>query len=261
VTQTLAGLVVVVTRPAHQASRFIGLLKGRGAEPVPFPTIAIEPVPLDGRTRAALVGESVDWVVYTSGNAVEQGLSQLGRPRTAKVAAIGRATARALETAGVHVDALPATGADSEGLLALPQFGDPAGKRVLVVKGVGGRDALRTGLEARGATVTLAEVYRRVPVRPAAGAVDALRRGCETETTVIAVTSVEVLESLLELAMQSRITRLGDACLLVPGERVATAARRLGWRGSIVAAQSAEDEAMLDALLRHRGGSGPPVPA
>jgi uroporphyrinogen-III synthase len=177
------------------------------------------------------------------------------------VAAIGRATARALETAGVRIDALPSTGADSEGLLALPQFGDPAGRRVLIVKGVGGRDALRAGLEALGATVTLAEVYRRVPAVPAPGAVDELRRACESAATVIAVTSVEVLESLLELGRESTGPALRGCRLLVPGERVAAAARRLGWQGAIVAARTAEDEAMLDALLGLQRGISERAPA
>ena len=260
-TPPLDGLVVVVTRPAHQASRLIELLRERGAVAVAFPTIAIESVPLDAAARAAHRTAPFDWVVYTSVNAVEQGLARLGRPGPARVAAIGRATARALEAAGVRVDAIPTTGADSEGLLALPQFGDPSGRRVLIVKGVGGRDALRLGLEARGATVALAEVYRRVPAVPAPDAVDELRRACGPASTVIAVTSVEVLEALLALAPESSAPGLRDGRLLVPGERVAAAAGRLGWRGTIVVARSAEDDAMLEALLGLRPGSGERAPA
>jgi len=94
----------------------------------------------------------------------------------------------------------------------------------------------------------VAEVYRRVPAAPVAGAVEAVRRASETGRAVIAVTSVEVLESLLELAPESRVPGLLDARLVVPGERVASAARGNGWRGPIVVARSAEDEAMLAAL-------------
>ncbi len=253
----LAGLVVVVTRPTRQASRFIDLLREQGADPVEFPTIAIEPVVLDAGTRDALGRTQFDWVIYTSANAVEQGLAQLGRPARARVAAIGRATARALEAAQVPVDALPATGSDSEALLALPEFGDPAGRRVLIVKGIGGRDALRPRLEDRGATVEFAEVYRRRPVVPAPGAVADLLRASASQAVVVAVTSVEILDSLLMLAPDPGFPRLRDACLLVPGERVAAAARRLGWRGEIHAARSAEDDAMLAALLEHQRGSRP----
>jgi uroporphyrinogen-III synthase len=261
VTQPLAGLVVVVTRPARQAERFIGMLMERGAAAVPFPTVAIEPVPLDASVRAALGAQPIDWVIYTSANAVEQALAQTGRIAQAATAAIGRATARAVEAAGIRVDAIPAAGADSEGVLALPAFAAPSGRHIVVFKGVGGRDALRVELTRRGAVVIVAEVYRRQPVVPAAGSLEKLASACAAESAVVAVTSVEVLESLLHLAPESRAPHLRDAALLVPGERVAAAARGHRWRGPIVCARSAEDEAMLDALIERRAAGGPPAPA
>ena len=259
-TQPLAGLTVVVTRPVRQAERFIGMLRSRGATVVAFPTVAIEPVPLGAEVRAALAAQPIDWVVYTSANAVEQALAQTGRLQAA-TAAIGRATARAVEAAGGRVDAIPATGADSEGLLALPAFAAPSGQRIVVFKGIGGRDALRAELARRGAVVVVAEVYRRVPAVPAVGSVEKLAGACATESTVVAVTSIEVLESLLRLAPASRAPHLEDAILLVPANRVATAARRHGWRGPVVVARSAEDEAMLDALIEQRAGGGSTTPA
>jgi uroporphyrinogen-III synthase len=261
VTQPLAGLVVVVTRPARQAARFIAMLEELGAATVAFPTVIIEPVPLDDCVRAALAAQPADWVVYTSANAVEQALAQAGQLPRAATAVIGRATARAVAAAGIHVDAIPATGADSEGLLALPAFAAPSGQHIVVFKGVGGRDALRAELVRRGATVIVAEVYRRRPAVPAGGSLERLASACTTPSPVIAATSVEVLESLLQLVPESGAPRLKDATLLVPGERVAAAARRHGWRGAIVAARSAEDEAMLAALIGQRAVGGPSTPA
>jgi uroporphyrinogen-III synthase len=78
---------------------------------------------------------------------------------------------------------------------------------------------------------------------------------------VIAATSVEVLESLLQLVPESVAPRLKDSTLLVPGERVAAAARRQGWRGPIVVARGAEDETMLAALIGQRAVGGPSTPA
>jgi uroporphyrinogen-III synthase len=261
VTRSLAGLTVVVTRPARQALRFTQLLRDRGAATVAFPVLDIEPVTLDASARSALALDACDWVVYTSANAVEFSLPQLGRPARARVAAIGRATARALASAGVQVSAVPETGADSEGLLAHPEFAEPRGQRVLVVKGVGGRDALRAGLAARGAQVSTAEVYRRTRLAPAAAALDELDRARGSGSVAVAVTSVEVLESLLAAAPAGRYGWLRDAPLLVPGERVAAAARRLDWRGPLIVAHSAEDDSMLDALELWSSDGGRITPA
>jgi uroporphyrinogen-III synthase len=87
--------------------------------------------------------------------------------------------------------------------------------------------------------------------------VAALRRACEDEAAIVAVTSAEVLAALLEMVPEAACPRLKHVALLVPGDRVAGAARELGWRGRIVAAPSAEDAAMAGALGRaFAGGSG-----
>ncbi|WP_275576186.1 uroporphyrinogen-III synthase [Aquitalea magnusonii] len=60
----------------------------------------------------------------------------------------------------------PTAGSDSEALLALPQLADVAGQHWLIVRGQGGRALLADTLCARGAQVSLAEVYQRVDGRP-----------------------------------------------------------------------------------------------
>lgn len=257
-TRSLAGVPVVVTRPAPQAARFAALLTEAGANPIPFPAIDIEPVELDAEARARLTPDSFDWAVYTSANAVECSLRQLPRPTRTRIAAIGRGTARALAAHGVAVDAVPTTTSESEGLLALPSFLEVRGCRILILRGVGGRTLLRDELTRRGAMVTLGEVYRRVRAVPTPTDLTELERACESGRAVVAVTSAEVLHALLELAPEERFPRLRDSALLVPGERVAAAARALAWRGPLIIAHGAEDAAMVDALARAAAAGGAP---
>jgi uroporphyrinogen-III synthase len=263
VTRSLAGLAVIVTRPARQAERFMALLREHGATAIAFPTLAIEPVALDDAQIRAGALDAFDWVIYTSANAVEQSIRQLGRPGKSRVGAIGRATARALADAGITANAVPEPGSasDSEGLLAHPGLAGTAGQRVLIVKGVGGRDALRAGLAARGAEVSTAEVYRRIRPAPSTKVLGELGRAKEAGAVVATVTSSEVLESLLQMAPGERYPWLRDAPLLLPGDRVAAEARRLQWRGPLLVAGSAEDETMLAALQSWAAGQGPEAPA
>ncbi len=258
-TGSLAGLTVIVTRPARQAARFIRLLGEHRATAIAFPTLAIEAVKIDEPQRPAL--DNFEWVIYTSANAVEHSLPQLGRPGKSRVGAIGRATARSLAEAGIAVHAVPASGFDSEGLLAHPDMSEPRGRRILIVKGVGGRDVLRAGLAARGAEVSTADVYRRARPEPSGQALDELSRAAGSGRVVATVTSSEVLESLLSMAPEAHYPWLRDATLLVPGDRVAAEARRLRWRGPLVVSGSAEDEAMLAALESWAAGSGVITPA
>jgi uroporphyrinogen-III synthase len=257
VTAALEGLTVVVTRPARQAGPFVAMLRDAGADPILLPTIEIEPIEIDAASRAALAPDDFDWTVYTSANAVECSLPQLPRPARTRVAAIGRATARALDEQGIRVDAVPQAASDSEGLLELGVFTDLRGQRILIVKGAGGRTLLRAELARRGAEVVLCEVYRRRPAAADPAALEALQRASGHTRLIVAVTSGEVLGALLEAAPDGRLPKLRDGTLLVPGERVAASARSLGWRGPLVVAPSAEDGVMFATLARHSGCAGP----
>jgi len=97
-------------------------------------------------------------------------------------------------------------------------------------------------------------VYRRRLAAPEAAALQALRRAVGTQGTWVAATSAEVLEALLQLALPEAQAALIEAALLVPGDRVAATARRLGWRGPVVTSPTAEDATMLEALRSHLEG-------
>jgi len=258
VTPSLAGRVVVVTRPAAQATRFADLVAAAGARPLLLPTLEIVPVVLDEEQRRLLAPDSFDWTIYTSANAVECSLDQLHAPQRTRVAAVGRGTARALAAHGVTVSVMPTADASSEGLLALDAFADLRGRRVLILKGRGGRTLLAEELARRGAEVVTGDLYERRPATANPAALDELRAACASGTAVVTATSAEVLTNLLALAPDASCPGLRDTVLIVPGERVAGAARENGWRGRIVQACSAEDAAMATALGDACSGGGAP---
>jgi uroporphyrinogen-III synthase len=119
---------------------------------------------------------------------------------------------------------------------------------------------LRDALRARGADVLELEVYRRAVASPTATATERLHLALSSAgLLVVAVTSAEVLQSLLDQVAGDEAARLRSRTLLVPGPRVAAAAVQLGWTGPVVEAATAEDEAMLDALRGLATGPAPPA--
>ncbi|HEX9773402.1 MAG TPA: uroporphyrinogen-III synthase [Steroidobacteraceae bacterium] len=251
-TPALAGLTVIVTRPAHQAAALAAELRRQGARVVEFPALEIEPVVIDAATRALLTADDFDWVIYASANAVHHALLALPRPRSARIATIGAATARALADAGIRVDTQPRTRADSEGLLALPELAEPRGLRILILRGAGGRELLRRELERRGATVRVGELYRRVAAAPTSAALDGLARAlADSEPPILTASSADVLAACVRIVPEALQAALRDAPLLVPGARVAATARELAWRGPLIEADGALDAAMIAALIAH----------
>jgi uroporphyrinogen-III synthase len=251
----LTGIGVLVTRPEHQAHHFCELIEAEGGAAVRFPALVIKPRPDRAAVRAAVgPADRYDLVVFVSANAVRFGADILDQRRDVPIAAVGQATAAALNAAGYRVSLMPAEGADSESLLAMPQLAHMSGQRVLIVRGSGGRELLLEAMTARGAQVQYAEVYTREAAYPP------LERKQEIEAlwrqggiSVYAATSVELLEALVGI-VTLRCRELMDSTALVTGSRrVAEAAGRLGLGSPILLADSPDDAALIGALVRWRG--------
>jgi uroporphyrinogen-III synthase len=257
VTAALDGVTVVVTRPAAQAGPWLERVRALGANGIACPTLQIDWLVPDAAMVQRLRAQPWDWAIFTSTNAVAAAAAQLGLPLAARHAAVGHATAEALRRQGITVAAQPAA-ANSEGLLGLPQFSGVAGQAILLLKGEGGRELLRDTLIERGAQVLPLAVYRRSALAPTRAAIAGLAAALDNGSrVVVAVTSVEILEALLRGCPADLAPALRRSNLLVPGPRVQAAALAAGWTGPIVAAATAEDDAMLTALQRHIEGALP----
>jgi uroporphyrinogen-III synthase len=248
----LAGVGVLVTRPAQQAASLCHLLEAEGATTFPFPTVEIVPVPdlseLLARLQALV---PFDLAIFASANAARLGGAILGLQPRLNVAAIGPATARALEHAGLPVSIPMNRAIDSEGLLR--SLEPVTGQRVLIVKGTGGRDLLEHELLRRGASVAVAEVYRRARAHPATTEIVRLEsRFARHEIQVVTATSVEIAESLFALVSPALRAELARAAWVVPSERVRGSVRALGAAHEPLLAASAEDQDLVAAIVRWR---------
>ncbi|MDE3009952.1 MAG: uroporphyrinogen-III synthase [Pseudomonadota bacterium] len=246
----LNGLRLVVARPAPQAEGLRALLTSAGADVMVFPGMTIEPCPLSAATLACLADlEHTDWAVFVSANAVEHGLrviaEQGGWPAGLRAAAVGGATAHALEQAGLAPVLRPLAREDSEGLLANPAWGSLDGARVTIFRGIGGREVLADGLRRAGAEVCHAEVYRRtLPVADPAPLRAAL---AARSIAVIVAMSGETIRNLFELCGPASRADLCATAWLVPHPRVAAAAHALGIR-RVLESVGSSDQALMTTL-------------
>lgn len=193
----LRGRRVLVTRPAHQAAGFMAELRSLGAEPISFPTIAIQPAadtrPLDeairrigdwagqqrkpsnpdhrDRPRLAQRQPPYDWLVLTSVNGVTAFWDRLERAgldsrclASLRIAAIGPATAAALKQRSITPDLVPEEYTAEGVLAAFDRAGPILGQRFLLARADIARKTLAEGLQQRGAQVDEIAAYRTVPV-------------------------------------------------------------------------------------------------
>ena len=234
---------VLVTRPAQRAADLCHMIEQAGGIPLQFAAIEItEPADSSSREYAREHIAEFSLAIFISPTAVEKTIEYMQTlPADLGLSAIGSRTARTLESRGFSL-AIQPRGHDTESLLALPQMQPEqiAGTGILIFKGEGGRELLGDSLQARGARVYYADMYRR----SAPSSAEKLDQFL-LDTDVITVSSNEGLQNLYDLASDK--PQLTAHYLVVPGERALTLAKKLGF-SNIAVAQNATDGAIFEAL-------------
>ncbi len=258
-SRPLSGKRVLVTRSRTQAGTLSRLLEGKGAEVVEIPTIRITPpgdyAELDDALRRL---PGVDWVVFTSTNAVDAVFDRLGKAgldsralHGTRVAAIGRSTARSLQDRGIAAD-LVASLSISEGLVQDMAALGVAGSRILVPGAESRREALASGLADLGAEVEVIAAYRTVNVESSPAAVEAaLADGIDVAT----FTSASTVRGLVRL-INGDVEKLDGVEVACIGPVTAAEARGAGLDVAILAGESTV-EGLVEAITDYYGGSRP----
>jgi uroporphyrinogen-III synthase len=203
---------VLITRSPHQASALADQLRAHGAEPILIPTIELADPTTFAPLDAALAHlDTFHWLLFTSANAVEAFAKRAGNHAlgTQQIAAIGAATARALEAAGLHADLLPPQAvAESLAEALLPHALQPDGSptRLLLLRAEVARDVLPDTLRSAGAEVTIAPVYRNVVPIESIAAIGNLFSVRENWPTAIIFTSSSTAINLLALLEVSELS-------------------------------------------------------
>jgi uroporphyrinogen-III synthase len=257
----LNGIGIAITRPADQANKLAKLIQNVGGTPILFPLIEITPL-ADYNQFETVISEinDYDWAIFISSNAVQNGMPRLlkqGIPPNLQFAAIGPTTAKAITGLGISNVLTPLSHIqngdenkvrfDSESLLALPEMQNVAGKKVMIVRGVGGREILAESLKSRGAQVTFAECYQRVNPQANCDLLAQLYR--EEKLHGIVVTSSEAMRHLLDLAGNADWLR--NVTLFVNHARIAELPSQKGLEVQI--ASKLGDEAMLSLAMESLG--------
>jgi uroporphyrinogen-III synthase len=252
VSEALAGLHVVVTRPAGQAAHLAEALVNLGAKPVLFPVLAIFDVDDPQLLQdAAIRLDSFDWAAFVSPNAVDKALSAIlarrSWPAHLRAATVGKSSEMALAGFGITDVVAPRERFDSEALLALPELQDMAGKRVIIFRGDGGRELLGDTLQQRGAEVEYIACYRRG--KPTLDPAPLLKLWAEARLDAVTVTSSEGLRNLVDMVGKLGQTWLRKTPLFVPHQRIAGLARALGCHEVILTGPG--DDGLVAGLLEY----------
>jgi uroporphyrinogen-III synthase len=259
----LAGLCVAITRPAGLNDRLLQRLRELGAEATAIPLLRIEPLETPPQLLAidTLFAQlkDVQHAIFISQNAAEQAIAALvarGQvwPASVQASAVGTTTAACLRAHGI--EAISPARMDSEGLLALPQLQNVADQRIVIFRGLGGRETLAQTLRARGASVDYCELYRRsLPTEAAQQWAQWLLQLTQREG-LACINSVESLQHVLSIDINA--PNRDNLTVLVPSVRVAQAATTAGFN-RILTANDAMDDTVIQHIIDWAAAAGRPL--
>lgn len=256
-TLSLAGLVVLNTRPAGQQAELSRAIEKAGGRAVSLPLLGIQP--LQDETSLARIREQIarlgefDLLIFVSPNAAEIGMQHLRQqwqhlPAGLTLVGVGPATGAVLQGSLQEQEKdgprllVAAGGMGSESALRLPALA-PAqvkGQRVAIVRGRGGREALADSLVQRGAQVDYIEVYVRQPLTYPPSDIAQLLAG--EGVNAVLITSAGALDCFIPHKEAASLIPL-----VVPSARVQALAQKAGFQ-QVVDAGGGDRQSLLAAL-------------
>ncbi len=253
-SETLKNKRILVTRPEHQAEHLCELISNAGGESILFPTIEIQAI-LHSEKLSACFKDINDYqlVIFVSRNAVrvvfENYLSETDIHAETQILAIGAGTATSLIEMNIGNVLHAGVQADSESLLQLAALQSDLvrNKKILIVRGAGGRGLLADNLKVRGAIVDYAEVYERTLPDYEIQQCHEIWQNKVPDAVI--VSSNEGLENLLKLTPGQDQKQLFNTPLVVMSARNADLAKQKGFFSNMSIANNKNDEGLLSAVL------------
>lgn len=243
----LTSIRALVTRPALQSQSLVASIESMHGMAWALPMLEIAPLEDFSAVRNTLLAlEQFDKIIVTSHNAAEYGLKFVNDywqqlPAALEWYAIGLKTANVLSLFNINAKT-PDDCFDSEALLAMKHLAHINNKKILIIKGVGGRLLLEKTLKERGGIIECLETYqRRMPAYSTEILPNLLSK--KKINTVICA-SGEAIDNLLTILPRGDALRL---CLIVPSQRIAHQIEKTPFR-QVIVANGASDNAMLSVL-------------
>lgn len=237
------------------AERLVLPLQTAGYQVNNIPLLAIAPLVLSPQQKQWLMDlDQYQRIVVISPSAADVLLEALDDywpqwPVSINWYTVGQGTKLRLEKVGIDASC-PKVGDKSEDLLLNKGLQQLTGEKILLAKGVGGRDLLYDTLTARGAKVSVLPLYERVKPKLNPQQIEELLVG---DHQILVVTSGDSLTQYLGFLKAKFVDSLAleqqqNRCwLLVPSYRIEKQAHQLGFN-SVINTDGAGAEAILAAI-------------
>ena len=238
-------MFILITRQLEQSEKFSDILNKENIKNFIFPVIEIKKIKL--RTIDLENIKSSDFIIFTSQNSVKSLIHELDIKNLIgkKIAAIGESTKKNLNDLGVHVDIYPKSNFTSESLLQEIRGNNIVDKKIIIIKGVGGRNYLHEELSKDNYTFNDLDVYEReLPSN-----LNYLSMRIFLDITHICVTSIAVLDNFIKISDILKFEVSENITFIAGNSRIAEVVKERFSRNKIMVSLNPSNKEMLNTIL------------
>jgi len=238
-------MFILITRQLEQSEKFSDILNKENIKNFIFPVIQIKKIKL--KTIDLENIKSADFIIFTSQNSVISLIQEIDVKNLIgkKIAAIGDSTKKNLNDLGVHVDIYPESNFTSESLLEEIRNNNIVNKKIIIIKGVGGRNYLHEKLSKDNYMFGDLDMYKReLPSN-----INYLSMRIFMDITHICITSIAVLDNFMKISGILKFEISENVTFIAGNSRIAGVVRESFSRNKIIVSLNPSNKEMLNTLL------------
>ncbi|WP_243297436.1 uroporphyrinogen-III synthase [Bacillus litorisediminis] len=242
--QPLKGYHVLFPRGGEAAKKFAHSVSEAGGVPHIVPLIDFRPI------EFSVSKERYDWIIFTSQNAVTYFFEKVKSENiTARIAAVGKKTANAIERKGLMVQFTPSVYAAD---VFVKEFAEviKGGDKILLPRGNLAQPVIKNELTAKGALVEDPIVYETFFPRQSREQLNELLQNYK-HNMIIAFTSPSTVHHFMEvcLAIKDRMEQQEFICAVI-GSSTQKALNAFGIEADIIPEQYTFDD-LFKAIVKY----------
>ena len=238
-------MFILITRQLEQSEKFSDILNKENIKNFIFPVIEIKKIKLRAIDLENI--KNSDFIIFTSQNSVISLIQELDIKNLCgkKIAAIGESTKKNLNDLGVHVDICPKSNFTSESLFEEIRSNNIVNKKIIIIKGVGGRDYLHKKLSRNNYIFNDLDIYEReLPCN-----INNLSSRIFLDITHICVTSIAVLDNFIKISDILKFEISENITFIAGNSRIAEVVRERFSGNKIIVSLNPSNKEMLNTLL------------
>ena len=239
-------MYILITRQLEQSKKFSFLLKKENIENFILPVINIKNVkPKDCDLKNL---HNSNFIIFTSQNSVTSLMANLlpENLNDKKIAAIGNSTKKILNDMKIHVDICPESDYTSESLLQEIKKNSILNKKILIIKGIGGRTYLHEELSKQNTVFNDLNIYERHLPED----INKFSYAKLKNITHVCITSIDILNNFLSIYKILKLDTIENLIFIAGNKRIANECKKNSPNNKVLISLNPSNEEMLKTILK-----------